>query len=58
MRQEMTIYIIRNNRKEEVAAYTDKQRASLIAEELEDASLDRYYVEELICEITPGSIKG
>jgi heat shock protein HspQ len=49
----MTIHIIVNDRNEEVAAYTDKQQASLIAEELEEASLEHYHVEELACEIPP-----
>jgi transcription termination factor Rho len=54
----MTIHIIINEHNEEVAAYTDKQQASLIAEELEEAGLQHYRVEELVCETPPESNKG
>jgi hypothetical protein len=49
----MTIHIVRNNRNEEVAAYTDKQYAILVAEELKNARQEDYRVEELVCEIPP-----
>ena len=44
----MSIYIIRNERDEEVSAYTDKQRAENIAVELETATHHQYGVEELV----------
>lgn len=43
----MTIYIVRNERNEEVSAYTDLQRASYLAEELQDVTLRPHSVEEL-----------
>jgi hypothetical protein len=47
----MNIYIVKNERDEEVAAYTDAQHAKLIAAEFELATLQRYRVEELLCEL-------
>lgn len=46
----MTIYIVKNERNEEVAAYTSPQPAESIAEELRSATLQHYSVEELVVE--------
>lgn len=45
----MTIYIVKNERDEEVAAYTNQQHARLIAEQFEEFTFRRYTVEELPC---------
>ena len=44
----MSIYIVRNERDEEVSAYTDKQRAESMAVELETATYHEHSVEELV----------
>ncbi len=44
----MTIYIVKNERDEEVAAYTNPQPAESIAEQLQAATLQRYCVEKLV----------
>jgi hypothetical protein len=49
----MTLHIVLNERNQEVAAYTDKQQATLIANELEAASQERYRVKELVCVTQP-----
>lgn len=46
----MNIYVVKNERNEEVAAYTDAQHAKKIAAEFEQATVHRYHVEELRCE--------
>lgn len=43
----MTIYIVRNERNEEVSAFTDQYRAEHLAELLQSDSFRRYTVEEL-----------
>lgn len=45
--KDMTIYIVRNEASEEVAAYTDQQQAELVAEELEEATLQHYVIEDV-----------
>ncbi len=44
----MSIYIVKNERNEEVAAYTEPKPAEYIAEQLQSATLQRYRVEELV----------
>ena len=44
----MSIYIVKNERHEEVAAYTDPQPAKHIAEQLQSATLQHYSVEEVV----------
>ncbi len=46
----MTIYIVRNERDEEVAAYTSPKPAESIAAELQSATLQPYSVEKLVVE--------
>jgi len=43
----MSIYIVRNERNEEVSAYTNKQRAESIVVELEIATFHQHSIEEL-----------
>jgi hypothetical protein len=43
----MNIYIVKNERNEKVAAYTDAQHAKLIAVEFEQVTVQRHHVEEL-----------
>ena len=43
----MSICIVRNERNEEVSAYTNKQRAESIAVELEAATFHQHSIEEL-----------
>lgn len=44
----MSIYIVKNERNEEVSAYTDLQRAKYFAEQLQSQFFQHYSVEELI----------
>ncbi len=44
----MSIYLVKNERNEEVAAYTDPQPAVYVAEQLQSATLQHYRVEELV----------
>ena len=44
----MSIYIVKNERDEEVSAYTDLHRAERFAEELQYLDDGHYCVEELI----------
>ncbi len=44
----MSIYLVKNERNEEVAAFTDPQPAKSIAEELQSATFQLYHVEELV----------
>ncbi len=44
----MSIYIVKNERNEEVAAYTEPSPAEYIAEQLRTATLQPYTVEELV----------
>ncbi len=48
----MIIYIVKNERDEEVAAYTDQQHARLFAEQFEEATFQQCNVEELVCDIS------
>lgn len=43
----MSIYIVKNERNEEVTAYTDAERANYIAEQLESATLQSYSIEKV-----------
>lgn len=43
----MSIYLVKNERDEEVSAYTDPTKAEYLAEQLETATLQHYSVEEL-----------
>lgn len=44
----MTIYIVKNERNEEVAAFTDFQRAKYLAGQLQSMFAHHYKVEELV----------
>lgn len=44
----MSIYIVKNERNEEVAAYTEPRSAEYVAEQLQSATLQQYTVEELV----------
>lgn len=44
----MSIYLVKNERNEEVIAYTDLQRAEYLAEQLQSATLKPYSVVELV----------
>ncbi len=46
----MNIYVVKNERDEEVAAYTDAQHAKQVAAEFELVTVQRYHVEMLACE--------
>ena len=46
----MTLYIVKNERNEEVSAYTDIQRAMYLAEQLQSEFFQDYRVEELSSE--------
>lgn len=46
----MNIYVVKNERNEEVAAYTDAQHAKRVAAEFEQATVRRHHVETLKCE--------
>lgn len=48
----MIIYIVKNDRDEEVAAYTDQQHARVFVEQFEEATFRQYNVEELVCDIS------
>ncbi|GEM_PF-2408528 len=43
----MSIYILKNERNEEVSAYTDINRAKDVAKQLETVTTQHYSVEEL-----------
>lgn len=45
----MSIYVVKNERNEEVSSYTDRQRAKYFAEQLQFQFFQQYRVEELIC---------
>lgn len=44
----MSIYLVKNERNEELIAYTDPQRAEYLAEQLQSATLKPYSVVELV----------
>lgn len=44
---DVLIYVVRNRHNEEVAAYTDPQKAQSIADELQSTTLQQFSVEEL-----------
>jgi hypothetical protein len=44
----MYIYIVKNERHEEVAAYTDPKKAEYLAERLQSATLMDYSIEVLL----------
>jgi hypothetical protein len=44
----MSIYIVKNERNEEISAYTDLQWAKSIAEQLQSTFSRHYSVEELV----------
>jgi hypothetical protein len=44
----MSIYIVRNERNEEVSAYTNKQQAESLAVDLETATFHQHSIEELV----------
>ncbi len=48
----MSLYLVKNERNEEVSAYTTPQRAERLAEQLETATFQRYVVEELIVDLS------
>lgn len=46
----MSIYIVRNENHEEVSAYTDRQRANYMVDELQSATFRSFSVEEMVIE--------
>jgi len=46
----MTIYVVKNERNEEVSSYTDLKRAKYFAEQLQFLFFQHYRIEELVCE--------
>ncbi len=44
----MSIYIVKNERNDEVAAFTSPQQANFIADELQSATMQQYRVVEMV----------
>lgn len=52
----MSIYIVRNERNEEVSAYTNRQEAESLAVVLETATFHQHSIEELVVDDSPQSV--